>query len=148
MTGEKRMEKQYRTGYTDGVYDLFHVVHLNMIQEAKRRCEYLIVGVHGDAVVEEYKHHRPVINEEDRRRILESIKGVDHAVITRFRDKLKLWELYRFDVVFIGDDWKGTQRWNEFEKLLAGAGVDVVYVPYTKGISTTEIRERIMDGEI
>ena len=148
MTGEKRMEKQYRTGYTDGVYDLFHVGHLNMIQEAIRRCEYLIVGVHGDAVVEEYKHHRPVINEEDRRRILESIKGVDHAVITRFWDKLKLWELYRFDVVFIGDDWKGTQRWNEFEKLLAGAGVDVVYVPYTKGISTTEIRERIMDGEI
>ncbi len=140
-------EKKYKIGYTDGVYDLFHVGHLNMIQRAKQSCEYLIVGVHGDDVVEEYKHHRPIINENDRRRIMESIKGVDRAEINRFRDKLKLWELYHFDVVFIGDDWKGTQRWNNFEKILAGIGVDVVYVPYTKGISTTEIRERIVSGD-
>ena len=138
------MGKKYQVGYTDGVYDLFHVGHLNMIQYAKEHCDYLIVGVHGDDVVEEYKHHKPIINENDRRRIISSITGVDRAEINRFRDKLKLWELYHFDVIFIGDDWKGTERWNRFEKELAKIGVDVVYVPYTKGISTTEIREQIM----
>lgn len=139
-------KKKYKIGYTDGVYDLFHIGHLNMIQAAKESCEYLIVGVHGDDVVEEYKHHRPIMSENDRRRIVESIKGVDRAEINRFRDKLKLWELYQFDVVFIGDDWKGTERWNNFERMLAQINVDVIYLPYTKGISTTEIRERIMDG--
>lgn len=138
------MDKKYKVGYTDGVYDLFHVGHLNMIQYAKEHCETLIVGVHGDDVVEAYKHRKPIINENDRCRIIQSIKGVDKAEINRFRDKLKLWELYHFDVVFIGDDWKGTERWNQFEKILGEVGVDVVYVPYTKGISTTEIREWIM----
>lgn len=137
--------KKYKIGYTDGVYDLFHVGHLNMINTAKEHCEYLIVGVHGDEVVKEYKHRVPIINENDRRKIVASIKGVDEAVINQFRDKLKLWELYHFDVVFIGDDWKGTERWNQFEKVLGELGVDVVYVPYTKGISTTEIRRKIME---
>ena len=137
-------EKKYRIGYTDGVYDLFHVGHLNMIQTAKSRCEYLIVGVHGDDVVEGYKNHKPIINENDRKRIIESVKGVDRAEINRFRDKIKLWELYHFDVIFIGDDWKGTERWNNFEKVLAEINVDVVYVPYTQGISTTDIKKRIL----
>ena len=122
--------------------------HLNMIQTAKKNSEYLVVGVHGDDVVEEYKHCRPIINENDRKRIIESIKGVDRAVINRFRDKLKLWELYHFDVVFIGDDWKGTERWKQFEKILAEKNVDVIYVPYTNGISTTEIKNKIVGGEI
>ena len=140
--------KKYKMGYTDGVYDLFHVGHLNMIRTAKKYSEYLVVGVHGDDVVEEYKHCRPIINENDRKRIIESIKGVDRAVINRFRDKLKLWELYHFDVVFIGDDWKGTERWKQFEKIFAEKNVDVIYVPYTKGISTTEIRNKIVGGNI
>ena len=141
------MMKKYKIGYTDGEYDLFHVGHLNMINTAKEHCEYLIVGVHGDEVVKEYKHRVPSINENDRRKIVASIKGVDKAVINPFRDKLKLWELYHFDVVFIGDDWKGTRRWNDFEKVLNKIGVDVVYAPYTKGISTTEIRQKIMEEE-
>ena len=140
-------QKKYKVGYTDGVYDLFHVGHLNMIETAKAHCEYLVVGVHGDAVVEEYKHKRPIINENDRKRILQSIKGVDRVEINRFRDKMKLWELYHFDVIFIGDDWKGTERWINFEKELKKINVDVVYVPYTKGISTTEIRQKIMEGQ-
>ena len=139
-------KKKYRIGYTDGVYDLFHIGHLNMIQTAKSYCEHLIVGVHGDDVVEEYKHRRPIINENDRKRIVESIKGVDEAVINRFRDKMKLWELHHFNVVFIGDDWKGTERWNNFEKILSEVNVDVIYVPYTKGISTTDIRNHIANG--
>lgn len=137
-------KKKYKIGYTDGVYDLFHIGHLNMINAAKKQCEYLIVGVHGDDVVEEYKQQKPIICETERKRIIESIKGVDRAEINRFRDKLKLWELYKFDVVFIGDDWKGTERWNHFEEVLKEIGVDVVYVPYTKGISTTEIKEKIL----
>ena len=139
------IKKKYKVGYTDGVYDLFHIGHLNMIQTAKQNCEYLIVGIHGDAVVEEYKHRRPIVNENDRKRIIEAIKGVDRTEINRFRDKLKL--LYHFDVIFIGDDWKGTDRWNQFEKILAEVNVDVVYVPYTKGISTTELRRKILDGD-
>ena len=138
--------KKYQTGYTDGVYDLFHIGHLNMIQAAAGACERLIVGVHSDEVVEGYKHKRPLIGEEDRRRIVESIKGVDRAVTTRDRDKTKLWETYHFDAVFIGDDWKGTERWLRFEKELGKLGVDVVYVPYTIGISTTDLRRMIAEG--
>lgn len=140
------MDKKYKVGYTDGVYDLFHVGHLNMIEAAKNECEFLIVGVHSDDVVEAYKHRRPIIHESDRKRIIESIKGVDRVVINQFRDKIKLWELYHFDVIFIGDDWKGTERWIQFEKELEKLGVDVVYVPYTNGVSTTEIREKIING--
>lgn len=140
-------EKKYKIGYTDGVYDLFHVGHLNMIEAAKKHCEYLIVGVHGDDVVEEYKHHRPIISEDERCRIVQALGCVDKAVINRTRDKMTLWELHHFDVVFIGDDWKGTERWNRFEKILAEVGVDVVYIPYTKGISTTEIKQKILETD-
>ena len=141
------IKKKYKIGYTDGVYDLFHVGHLNMIQAAKAQCEYLIVGIHGDSVVKEYKHHQPIINEIERKRIIEAVRGVDRVEINRFRDKMKLWELYHFDVVFIGDDWKGTNRWIQFEKELNAVHVDVVYVPYTKGISTTDIKRRILEME-
>lgn len=130
-------------GYTDGVYDLFHAGHLNMIQEAAKRCDILIVGVHGDDVVESYKHRRPIICEEQRREIVGALRCVDKAVINRFRDKMKLWELHRFNRIFIGDDWKGTERWNNFERVLGEVGVEVVYVPYTKGISTTDICRKI-----
>lgn len=137
--------KKYKIGYTDGTYDMFHVGHLNMIETAKKYCDYLIVAVHGDDVVKEDKPNSPIIGQEDRRRIVAAIKGVDQAEITKFRDKKKLWELYHFDVIFIGDDWKGTERWNRFEKELNEVGVDVIYVPYTKGISTTEIKRRIVE---
>ena len=131
--------KKYKVGYTDGTYDLFHVGHLNIIEAAKQYCEYLIVAVHGDEVVKERKD-APVIGEEDRRRIVAAIKDVDQAEITRFRDKKKLWELYHFDVIFIGDDYKGTRWWNQFEKELNEVGVDVIYLPYTQSVSTTKIR--------
>ena len=136
------MEKQ-KIGFTDGVYDMFHVGHLNMIREAKKRCDYLIVGVHSDEIVEGYKNRKTVINESDRREIVGAIKEVDKAVINYTRDKLKLWELYHFDTIFIGDDWKGTERWNNFEKVLAEIGVTVEYIPYTKGVSTTQIRQTL-----
>lgn len=137
--------RHYKVGYTDGVYDLFHVGHLNMIETAKKQCEYLIVGVHGDSVVSQYKHRYPIIPEAERARIIGAIKGVDRVVINDVRDKLTLLERYHFNVVFIGDDWKGTDRWNSFEKILGERNVDVIYVPYTKGISTTDIKKRILD---
>ncbi len=132
--------KKYKVGFTDGVYDLFHVGHLNMIRQAKTLCDYLIVGVHSDEIVEGYKHRKPIISEKDRCEIVGAIKEVDRAVINETRDKMELWKLYHFDVVFIGDDWKGTERWNNFEKVLKTVGVSVEYIPYTHGISTTEIR--------
>lgn len=138
--------KRYKTGYMDGTFDMFHVGHLNMIETAKKYCDYLIVAVHGDEVVKERKP-APIIGERDRRRIVAAIKGVDQAEITRFRDKRKLWDLYHFDVIFIGDDYKGTKRWDKFEADLREVGTDVIYVPYTQGISTSEIRRRIIDGD-
>lgn len=138
---------KYKRGYTDGVYDMFHVGHLNMIHQAKEYCDYLIVGVHADDVVQEYKNCSPIVNEIDRCKIVSAIKGVDQAVITRFRDKIELWKLYHFDVIFIGDDWKGTERWNHFEKALNALGIDVIYVSYTKGISTSEIRKKIIESQ-
>lgn len=135
-------------GYTDGVFDLFHVGHLNMLQAAKEGCDYLIVGVHSDDVVEGYKGKKPIIPEAERCRIVGSIKGVDRAEITRFRDKIKLLDVFKFNRVFIGDDWKGTERWNNFEALLAKNKVDVVYIAYTKGISTKALRERIISDDL
>ena len=137
------MAKKYKIGFTDGVYDMFHIGHLNMIKEAKKRCDYLIVGVHSDEIVEGYKNRKTIICENERREIVEAIKYVDKAVINRTRDKLELFKEHNFDVVFIGDDWKGTERWNNFEKILAEVGVSVEYIPYTKGISTTQIREKL-----
>ena len=122
---------------------MFHVGHLNMIREAKKHCDYLIVGVHSDEIVEGYKNRKTVFNENDRREIVEAIRYDDKAVINRTRDKLELFREHNFDVVFIGDDWKGTERWNNFEKILGQVGVAVEYIPYTKGISTTQIREKL-----
>lgn len=135
--------KKYKIGFTDGVYDMFHVGHLNMIRRAKSYCDYLIVGVHSDEIVEGYKHRRAVINEQDRREIVAAIREVDMAVINTTRDKLELLKKYNFDCIFIGDDWRGTERWNNFERQLAEYGVSVEYLPYTKGVSTTEIRRSL-----
>lgn len=135
--------KKYKIGFTDGVFDMFHVGHLNMIETAKKYCNYLIVGVHSDEIVESYKHRKTIINENDRARIIGSLKAVDKVVINRTRDKVALHDLYKFDVVFIGSDWKGTERWINFEKQLKKVGVDVVYIKYTEGISTTKIREEL-----
>ena len=135
--------KKYRIGFTDGVYDMFHVGHLNMIKAAKSYCDYLIVGVHSDEIVEGYKHRKTVINEHDRREIVAAMRDVDMAVINTTRDKIELFKKYNFDCVFIGDDWRGTERWNNFERQLSELGVSVEYLPYTKGVSTTEIRRSL-----
>ena len=133
-------KKPSRIGYTQGVYDMFHVGHLNLLQNAKKQCDRLIVGVNSDRLVMEYKHKKPVISEENRLRIVENIKAVDEAVIVDTLDKLSAYRQLGFDAVFIGDDWKGNARWAQTEKDLAPYGAQVVYLPHTPDISSTGLR--------
>ena len=133
--------KEYKIGYTQGVYDMFHIGHLNLLCNAKEQCEQLIVGVNSDVLVQQYKHKTPVVDEESRRIIVENIKAVDKCIIANTLDKVKMHELVGFDVIFIGSDWKGNPRWAETERQLAEIGVQVCYLPYTNGICSTELRE-------
>ena len=136
--------KKYKRGYTAGVYDMFHVGHLNVIMNAKEHCEHLIVAVSTDEVVEANKHKTPIIRYEDRVRIVEAIRYVDEVVPqTDYADKIGAAKKYNIDVMFVGDDWKGTEKWNRIEKELNEIGVDLVYLPYTQSISSTMLRERI-----
>jgi glycerol-3-phosphate cytidylyltransferase len=131
---------KYKLGYTAGVFDLFHIGHLNLLRRAKEQCEYLIAAVSVDKLVA-YKNKRAVIPFNERIQIVESIKYVDRAVPQENMDKLSAWEKYQFDVMFVGDDWKGTEKWNTIEASLGAHGVSVVYFPYTEGTSSTLINE-------
>lgn len=131
-----------KIGYTTGVYDLFHIGHLNLLRKAKAQCDYLIVGVSTDDLVE-YKGKRSVIPFEERKEIVGAIKYVDEVVTQENMDKLGAWKKYHFDVMFVGDDWKGTDKWNKIEADLAEVGAKVVYFPYTKGTSSTLINETL-----
>ena len=133
--------KKYKIGYTQGVYDMFHIGHLNLINQAKERCEHLIVGVNSDQLVERYKNKTPVICQEDRRTIVANIKAVDQAVIADTLDKTEMLKQLGFDAVFIGDDWKGSERWQKTEEELSRFGVDVVYLAHTPDISSTALRK-------
>lgn|SRR5690625_117600 len=135
--------KQYKIGYTTGVFDLFHVGHLNILKKAKEQCESLIVGVSTDELVKEYKHISPVIPYVERKEIVEGIKYVDKVVPQITREKIVAWEHLLFDVMFVGDDWKGDALFNQVEKDLKHVGVDVVYFPYTKGVSSTIVKQKI-----
>lgn len=137
------MAKKYKIGFTQGVYDMFHVGHLNLLLNAKKYCDKLIVAVNSDKLVMEYKKRRTIINQYDRKYIVENIKCVDDVFIVDTLDKRKIYETLKFDAIFIGDDWKGNSRWIETEKQMAKEGVDVVYLPYTKEISSSKLRESI-----
>ncbi len=133
--------KKYKIGYTQGVYDMFHVGHLNLLNNAKKYCDILIVGVNADKLVQEYKNKTPVINENDRRCIVENIKCVDKCIIVDTLDKVKIQKKIGFDAIFIGDDWKGNSRWAQTEIDMKNLGATVVYLPHTAGISSTELRK-------
>lgn len=137
--------KKYKVGYTTGVYDMFHIGHLNVLNNAKKYCDYLIVGVSTDELVEEYKNKTPIIPFKERKEIVENIKCVDQVVAQEDMDKLKALLKYKCDAVFVGDDWKGTDKWNAFERQFGEYGIDVVYLPYTKGTSSTKLRVVIDD---
>jgi glycerol-3-phosphate cytidylyltransferase len=129
-------------GYTSGVYDLFHIGHLNLLKNAKGLCDKLIVGVSTDKLVE-YKHKRPVIPFEERIEIVRSCKFVDAAIPQEELDKYKMWEKLHFDVLFVGDDWYNTPSWKEMQEKFDKVGVRVVYFPYTKGTSSTLLNETL-----
>ena len=136
------MYEPIKVGYTTGVYDLFHIGHLNLLRKAKAQCDYLIVGVSTDELVS-YKHKQAVIPFEERKEIVAAIKYVDEVVTQENMNKMEAWEKYHFDVIFVGDDWKGTDKWNKIEADLNAIGAEVVYFPYTKGTSSTLINETL-----
>ena len=136
--------KKYKIGYTTGVFDLFHIGHLNILKKAKEQCECLIVGVSTDELVQNYKNKLPVIPFEERIEIVKSIKYVDKVVAQENRDKYSAWENLQFDVMFVGDDWKGNKLFEELEHQFKSVGVDIVYFPYTQGTSSTILRKKII----
>lgn len=131
-------------GYTSGVYDLFHIGHLNLLKNAKGLCDKLIVGVSTDKLVE-YKHKHPVIPFEERIEIVRSCKFVDAAIPQEELDKYKMWEKLHFDILFVGDDWYNSSSWKEMEKKFDKVGVRVIYFPYTKGTSSTLINQTLIE---
>ncbi len=130
-------------GYTTGVFDMFHVGHLNILRRAKEQCDYLIVGVSTDELCSNYKHKKPIVPYEERKAIVEAIKYVDEVVPQIDRDKYGAWEKIRFDRMFVGDDWKGSPLFSELEERFKEVGVEIVYFPYTKGTSSTVLREKL-----
>ena len=133
--------KKYKLGFTQGTFDTFHIGHLNLIKNAKNQCEKLIVGVNTDILVQKYKNKIPLINEKDRLLLVKELRSVDDAILCNSLDKIEVCKQFKFDVVFIGDDWKGSERWLKTEKDLLPLGTDVVYLKHTDGISSTMVRE-------
>lgn len=126
-------------GYTTGVYDMFHIGHLNVIRRAKEQCDYLIVGVSTDELVRKDKGKTPVIPYEERAAIIAALKYVDEVVPQPDKNKVEAWERYHFDKMFVGSDWKDTPQWNRFEEQFRPLGVEIVYLPHTDGISSTKL---------
>ena len=136
----------YKVGITVGVFDLFHVGHLNLLERCKSMCDHLIVAVCGDDYVRDVKHKTPVYPEADRRRILAALQCVDEVIpvtIEETEDKMLLLQHHPFDVLFSGDDWKGTPRYLKTEEQFATLGAKIEYLSYTQGISTTKIKESL-----
>ena len=139
--------KKYKIGYTTGVYDMFHIGHLNILKRAKEQCEYLIVGVTTDELCYARKKKLPIICETERMAIVRELKCVDEVVPQNDMDKVAAVKKYHADAVFVGSDWKGTESWNKYEKELSEIGCTVVYLNHTDGISSTILRDRLNSGE-
>lgn len=132
-------------GYTTGVFDMFHIGHLNILKKAKSMCDYLIVGVSTDELVQSEKNKTPIIPYEDRVEIVKSIKFVDEVVPQTDKNKLDAWGKYKFTRMFVGSDWKGTAVWNKLEEDFSPLGVEIVYFDHTDGISSTKLRDRLIE---
>lgn len=138
-------DKKYKIGYTTGVFDLFHVGHLNILKRAKEQCDFLVVGVSTDELVQEYKNKTPIIPFEERKQIVEAIKYVDKVIPQTSMNKFEAWEKEKFDVIFHGDDWKNSELYKENERRLKEVGVEFVYFSYTKGTSSTILTQAIKE---
>lgn len=132
-------------GYTTGVFDMFHVGHLHLLKKAKNRCDYLIVGVSTDELVKQYKNKIPIIPFEHRLEIIASLKFVDDIVAVTHRDKKQTFLEIGYDVLFVGDDWKGSSVFNDLDSYLKENGAKVEYFPYTKEVSSTKFSEILRD---
>jgi glycerol-3-phosphate cytidylyltransferase len=131
------------TGWTSGTFDMFHIGHLNLLKNAKKHCDKLIVGVNSDELVYSYKKKTPIIPTNERYEILKSCRYIDEVVIREQRDCIDLYNAYRFDIMFIGDDYIDSQKYKELDKELRKFGSKVMFLPYTKSISSSILREKI-----
>lgn len=132
-------------GYTTGVFDMFHIGHLHVLKKAKNHCDYLIVGVSSDELVKSYKNKTPIIPFEHRMEIISSLKFVDEVVVVTHRDKFQSFLDVGYDTLFVGDDWKGSEIFNELERKLKEHDANIKYFPYTKKVSSTKFREILQD---
>jgi glycerol-3-phosphate cytidylyltransferase len=132
-----------RIGYAPGAFDLFHIGHLNLLRRAKERCDFLIAGVVADEVLIEHKKVMPVIPFAERLEIVRNVKFVDMALAAATNDKTEIWRELRFNVLFKGNDWQGTEKGKRLERDFAALGVDVVYFPYTQATSSSKLRRTL-----
>ena len=135
--------KKFKIGYTTGVYDMFHIGHLNILRRAKAMCETLVVGVTTDELCYSRKQKYPIINEHERMEIVGAIRYVDKVVLQTDMEKIRPVKELCADAVFVGSDWKGTDAWNQYEKEFAEVGCTVVYLDHTDGISSSILREKL-----
>jgi glycerol-3-phosphate cytidylyltransferase len=135
--------KKFKIGYTTGVFDMFHIGHLNILRRAKEQCDFLIVGVTTDELCFNRKKKFPIINQDERKSIVAAIRYVDMVVDQSDMDKLKAVKEHNADAVFVGSDWNGTEAWNKYEQEFAEIGCTVVYLDHTDGISSTILREKL-----
>lgn len=141
------MEKKYKIGYTTGVYDMFHIGHLNLLKRAKEQCDFLIVGVTTDELCFSRKQKYPIIPQDERMAIVAEMRCVDKVVFQDDMNKIVAVKKFGVDVVFVGSDWKGTEAWNRYEKEFEDVGCKVVYLDHTEGISSSILRDRLNKGE-
>ena len=137
-------------GYTTGVFDMFHIGHLNILKKAKQNCDHLIVGVSTDELVESYKNKKPIISFEHRCEIVSALQMVDEVIAQESRDKISQFKAINYDLLFVGDDWKGSSIFTQLESVLNKAGARIMYFNYTKDISSTKlttILQKIYDEE-
>jgi len=130
-----------RIGYTTGVFDLFHIGHLNILKRAKLECDYLIAGITTDELAMSVKREKPFIPFEERMEIVEAIKFVDEVVPQVNYDKMEAWNNLKFDMMFVGDDWKGTEEWIRIENDFGKYEIEVIYFPYTLHTSSTILKD-------
>ncbi len=135
--------KKYKIGYTTGVFDMFHIGHLNILKRAKEQCDFLIVGVSTDECVRGYKNKSPIIPFSHRFEIVESIKYVDKVVPQHTMNKLSAWQELKFNALFHGNDWQTSDMYAKITQEFEAIGVDVVFLPHTDGISSTILRDRL-----
>ena len=130
-------------GYTQGTYDMFHIGHLNLLRNARAMCDYLVVGVNSDELVQQYKHKSVIVPLAERMDIVAAIRYVDHVIRCDTLDKLVAFNQVHFNKLFIGDDWRGNPRWEQTGKAMSELGVELIYLPHTEGTSSTMLRDKL-----